>query len=346
MASNRQTTWGANNLVIEQDYTFKFNEIVAGDPELYIEIQPEDSEEDDVVDIVTWRHAVRVETASWRYIGMDYATAMSCANSMRNTLTHSKYVWEFGVYVKNGVVKNGWYKAASMPTLESDVAIVKNGIGDMYDVVVQAQMTSDEYDKNPNINITGSRPLAGVLGHVAGWNNSVTPTNGKYFNAASADNISLVSSPTWKREFEIAGVDYTGLVPDEQSPIGYSFPLWYKVRTTYQCQVKFEGMTRAACKNLFNTLNGTSGWWYKYHPYEYKAQSSGGNVTFVWTEDTTKWCYQCLNEFKAHPSYGNLWTAELSLTCWQDSYTQNPSGTFTPSWPTCWNVVPGISQFL
>lgn len=40
MASNRQTTWGANNLVIEQDYTFKFNEIVAGDPELYIEIQP------------------------------------------------------------------------------------------------------------------------------------------------------------------------------------------------------------------------------------------------------------------------------------------------------------------
>lgn len=38
MANNRQTTWGSSNLVIEQDYSIKFNEIESGEPELYIEI--------------------------------------------------------------------------------------------------------------------------------------------------------------------------------------------------------------------------------------------------------------------------------------------------------------------
>lgn len=216
MASNRQSTWGANNLVIEQDYSLKFNEIQCGEPELYIEIQPQGSSQSNVVEIVNWYHAEREETASWRYVGMDYTTAMSCANSMRLLLTFSRGMWEWGIYMDNGVVKLGWYTAATTPTLESNVAIIKNGIGDMYDVVVQAKCTGDIYGTTPNLNIHGSvRPLANALQQVAGWNNSPTPTNGHYFTSASADNIVLVTAPTYNREFEIVGVNYSGLVPDD-----------------------------------------------------------------------------------------------------------------------------------
>ena len=349
MANNRQTTWGSSNLVIEQDYSIKFNEIESGEPELYIEIQPQGSQQNNVVKIVNWYHATRTESAIWRWIGMDYTTAMSCANQTRLLLTFQKSTWEWGIYMDNGVVKQGWYSAAVTPTLESSVAIVKNSIGDMYDVVVHARATGDIYGLLPNLNIHGStRPLANALQQVTGWNTSVTPTNGNYFTSASADNIVLVTSPTYNREFEIVGVNYNGLVPDEQSPTGYSWPIWYKVRTTYQCQVKYTGMTRQACTNLFNALNGTSGWWHLYHPYEYKAQAKqGGGVEFVWAEDTRTNLYQCLNEYKAHPmDGGNLWEAELSLTLWDDSYTDQPNAPFTPTWPAEWGRVPGLSTFL
>ena len=284
MANNRQTTWGSSNLVIIEDYSVKFNELVCGDPEVYVEIQPEGSQLSNVVKVVNWYHAIRIERAQWKWIGMDYTTAQSCANQTRLLLTVPKSTWEWGVYMDNGVVKLGWYSAATTPTLESSVSIVKSGNGDMYDVYVQAQVTGDIYGQTPNLNIHGStRPLANILQQVAGWRVSVTPTNGKYFTSASADNIVLVSSPSWTREFEIAGVDYSGLVPDEQSPSGYSFPVWYKVRTTYQCAVKYNGLTRQACTNLFNALNGTTGWWYAYHPYEYKAQpKQGGGIEFNW----------------------------------------------------------------
>lgn len=39
------TSYGANNLVITKDYSFKFNQIESGQPELYIKIQPPDSSE-------------------------------------------------------------------------------------------------------------------------------------------------------------------------------------------------------------------------------------------------------------------------------------------------------------
>ena len=118
--------------------------------------------------------------------------------------------------------------------------------------------------------------------NLSGWNSSAVPSNGKYFSSASADNIVLVSAPSYTREFEILGADITTVIPDGQSLTGYSFPIWYKARTTYCAQVKYVGMTRAACANLFNSLNGTSGWWYAYHPYEYKPVSSGGTVTMNW----------------------------------------------------------------
>lgn len=106
-------------------------------------------------------------------------------------------------------------------------------------------------------------------------------------------------------------------------------------------------MTRTACKNLFNQLNVTTGWWYSYHPYIYKAQAaSGGGVEFVWAQDTTKTLYQSLNDYKARQLDGHLWEAELSLTLWEDSYTTSPGGGFTPTWPSVWSRIPGLSTYL
>ena len=178
------------------------------------------------------------------------------------------------------------------------------------------------------------------------WDNSTTPRNGTYYSAAYTDNIVLLSAPTYRREFELLGADITTIVPSGQSITGYSFPLWYKARTTYQAQVKYVGMTRSACRNLFNNLNTTTGWWYAYHPYEYKAvAATGGGFSMDWVENTQVTLYQCLNEFTAKPVGGGLWEVELSLTQWDDKYTKNPNETFTPSWPSVWSNVPGLSNY-
>lgn len=78
----------------------------------------------------------------------------------------------------NGVLKHGWHKGLSTPTTESEVTIVKNGNGAMYDVNVNAQMENDVYGNKPGLNLTGSRPLADQLRNLAGWNTSTPPSNG------------------------------------------------------------------------------------------------------------------------------------------------------------------------
>ena len=213
-------------------------------------------------------------------------------------------------------------------------------------MVVQAKHTQKFYSTSiSGNNVTGSRPLYDFVTGLAGWSDSSTPPNGTYYSAASSDNIVLVKAPTYNREFELLGADITTVVPDGSSLTGYSFPLWYKARTTYQAQVKYVGMTRSACRNLFNSLNGTSGWWYAYHPYEYKAVASGGTVSMDWVQNNNVTLYQCLNEFTAKPVGGKLWEVELSLSQWADKYTKNPNESFTPSWPSVWSRVPGLSNY-
>ena len=241
-------SYGAQNLVITKDYSLRFNEIIASEPELYIKIQPSDSEEQNVVEITTWYRGESVETAGWKYVGMDYTTAQSCANAMRQLLTYFAYEWEYGIHLENGSVVLGWYKtSASTYVMDSDVAVVKDDEGGLFTVEVQAHMSNVGYSKTLGINVAVSRPLADVLHSLDGWNTSTNPTNGRYFSSASASNIRIVNAPSYTREWEIVGVDESIVVPDGQSITGYSFPIWYKVRTTYQCQVKYVGMTRTAC---------------------------------------------------------------------------------------------------
>ena len=82
-------------MVVTKDYSFKFNQIESGEPTLYIEIQPSGSSAQNVVDIKTWYQAQSEERAGFKYVGMDYATAKSCANAMKSGLTFLKYVWEW-----------------------------------------------------------------------------------------------------------------------------------------------------------------------------------------------------------------------------------------------------------
>lgn len=342
------TSYGAHNLVITRDYSFKTNQIESGEPEVYVKIQPTGSSEPNVVDIRTWYMAESEERAGFKYVGMDYDTAQTCANAMKSSLTFQKYVWEWGTHWNSTTrtIELGWYQSTSTPTLESNVSIVKTGQGSLYDVVVEARHTQTSYSTNiDGNNVTGSRPLYGMVTGLSGWNDSTTPSNGKYNNAASASNIVIVSAPTYTREWEMLGADITTAIPDGQTMTGFSFPIWYKARTTYQCQVKYVGMTRSACRSLFNSLNGTNGWWYAYHPYEYKAVASGGTVSVDWVQNNNVTLYQCLNEFTAKPVDGKLWEVELSLTQWDDNYTKNPRETFTPSWPSVWSRVPGLSNY-
>ena len=161
--------------------------------------------------------------------------------------------------------------------MESDVQVQKtNGVGSLYDVVIVAKFTMETYGKNPGLNTTGARPLADLLPHIDGFYTSNTP-NGKYYDAASGENISIVAGPSYHREFTLLGADITTVIPNGQTLTGYTFPLWYKERRTYNCEVKYQGLTRTACRALFNQLNTTSGGlWHLFHEYEYKFVQTQG----------------------------------------------------------------------
>lgn len=134
------------------------------------------------------------ETAGFKYIGMDYATAKSCANYLRSKLTISIYEWQFGWYIDNNIFQYGWYKSYSTPTLDSEVRIEQRS-GCMYDVVVDAKCISTNYSTSSNATSTSSRPLYTAVSSIPGWSSTIT-LHGKHFDAASASNISLVVAPT------------------------------------------------------------------------------------------------------------------------------------------------------
>lgn len=74
------TSYGAHNLVIEQDYNLRFNEIVAGEPEVTVRTLSTDNVS---VSIDVWRRYQQEETARWRYVGMEYNAAKNAADSIR-----------------------------------------------------------------------------------------------------------------------------------------------------------------------------------------------------------------------------------------------------------------------
>lgn len=167
------------------------------------------------------------ETAGFKYIGMDYATAKSCAAYLRTALTCLNYDWEFGWYIQNNTFQYGWHKSIATPMLESEIRIEQRS-GCMYDVVVNAKYTSTNYSSSPNALDTGTRPLYDSISSLPGWSSAVTLT-GHHFDAASASNISLVTAPTQTVAFELVGQNIVTSDPQAQS--GLSIDNWYRATT-------------------------------------------------------------------------------------------------------------------
>jgi hypothetical protein len=264
MAGNLQSSYGANNIEITQDYSYSFNQIDVGEP---VVTMTRDLSGETDVKYAAWKRAVMVETAGWKYIGMDYATAKSCANAMRSALTFTTYPWEYGYYMtpQTSALQFGWHKSSYVPTLESDVA-VRQRSGCMYDVVVNARATTENYSLGSVALDIGSRPLADQLQSIAGWNSSVSLT-GEHFDAAGSGNIRVVSAPTNKVSFELVGQKL--ITSNPSSPTGLSLDDWYRATTDQYAQVRYEGMTKSACRSLFSSLNSTGGWYLQYHPWVY-----------------------------------------------------------------------------
>ena len=201
MAGNLKTSYAASNFVLTQDYSFKFNQLDVGKPEVVAQYDPQTQQV--TVQSKIWKRAIMEEIAGFKYIGMDYATAKACANSLRSSLTLPVYEWEFGWYIENNIFQYGWYKSYSTPTLESEIRVEQRS-GCMYDVVVNAKCVSTNYTTNAAAVDTSTRPLYNSISSLPGWSSAVILT-GHHFDAASASNISLVLAPTQNVTFELVG---------------------------------------------------------------------------------------------------------------------------------------------
>ena len=344
MANNLKSTYDASNFVLTQDYSHKFNQIDVGKPEARVEYDPDTQTTS--VELVSWKRGMVQETAGFKYVGMDYATAKSCANHLRSVLTLNVYEWAFGWHEENGNKVYGWYKNYATPTLESEVSLQQRNGGCMYDVVVNAKFTSLQYSSTPDATDINSKPLHDVLVNLAGWSSAV-PLSGVHFNAASADNISLIVAPTKNVTFELVGQKI--FTTDTQAESGYSIDDWYRATTDWYAQVKYEGMTKAACRTLFSSLNSTNGWYMSYHPWVYGKTYDAveGKWVLGWSEDATTTLYQCLNDFKAIEDESGMFTCELTLHAQRIEMTTSPSSYTAPSYPSFWSTkIPGMGNFL
>lgn len=334
-------SYNATNFVLTEDYSYRFNQIECGQPEVAVELSGSGLSATPVVTIAQWWRAVMEERASFKYIGMKYDTAKSCANAMRSALTFQTYQWEYGAYLSGNYLLYGWHKGIATPTLESEVRLEHNA-GSMYDVVVNAKCTTTNYDKAGRALQTGSTPLATAVASLPGW--SATHTlSGEHFDAASANNITLVVAPTKTIEFELVAAKLVTTDPNNLS--GFTINDWYRATTDQYAQVRYEGMTKTACRSLFSSLNGTTGWYLLTHPWEYgwNAQTK----TLSWHQNTNIDVYQCLNDFKATEDESGLFTAELTLHAQRVEMTSTPTSYTAPAYPAFWSSkIPGLNKYL
>ena len=333
------TSYSDKNFVLTEDYSYRFNQIECGQPEVAVEWNS--AQETPEVTIAQWWRGVVEERAGFKYIGMNYTTAKNCANAMRSLLTFQTYEWEYGAYLSSDHLLYGWHKGNMTPTLESEIRLEHNA-GCMYDVVVNAKCTTINYDKAGRAVQTGSTPLATAVASLPGWSSTHT-LSGEHFDAASANNITLIVAPTQNIEFELVAQKLATTDPNNLS--GFVINDWYRATTDQYAQVKYEGMTKTACRNLFNALNATNGWYLSSHPWEYKYDYQ--TKTLSWHENTNVTTYQCLNDFKANEDESGLFTAELTLHAQRVAMTDTPMSYTTPSYPSFWSSkIPGLNNYL
>lgn len=342
------TSYGANNFILETDYNYRCNQIESGVPEVTVELLSGTPQ----IAIRQWWHAFIEETASFKYVGMSYSAAQDCADEIRSTLTINRYPWTFGSYlssVSSGLSTTnymlyGWHKGTSTPVCESEIKLQKHGNGCMYDVVVNARCTTENYDTSSNVLDINNKPLLNIVNSLPGWSEDCQ-LSGKHFDAASISNITIVVAPTQTVEFELMAENLYTTNPNSLS--GFELSNWYKATVDSYAQVKYEGMTKTACRTLYNALNSTNGWYLSAHPWEYKERYAGGHITFEWQQNNDVTTWQCFNTYKAIENESGMFTAELTLHAQDITMTSDPSN-FTPqSYPSFWaSKVPGLANYL
>ncbi len=344
---NLKSSYDSTNFVLLDDYKMKFNSLDAGQPEVAVLL----SGDTPAVSCVTWKRGVLEESIRFKYIGMDYDTAQNCANAMRSLLTYQKTPWVYGVYLSAGNMLYGWHQGTGTPALDSEIALQKHGTGCMYDVVVEGYTNYEKYTANNYTSMTTNRPLGSVLNSIPGYTSNPVLT-GEHFNAAGADNITIVNAPTRKVSFELVGENiYTTKISSDLEMHLVS-DNWYKATIDSYAQVRYEGMTKSACKNLFNSLNSTTGWYSQIHPWVLSAYFTQGQTSSVaqlninWVENQSQTSWQCLNDYKATEDDSGMFTAELMLHSQQTQMTTTPNALTSFSWPSVWSRVPGFSGYL
>jgi hypothetical protein len=214
----------------------------------------------------------------------------------------------------------------------------------MYDVVVNARLTLEAYALNRNAD-TGARPLYSTLQSLDGWNADVGAwENGYAITAAGADNIQLVTAPSYRDDWELVGENVLTINAGGLS--GISFDDWYKVTTTYTAAVKYDGMTLAACRSLYGSLNnGSTGWYLSSNPWVLSAYRQGETFKLDWVQDKNAVIYQCLNRATMQRTGGKMWSVELQLEARTEAMKKSGS-TVTHTWPGLWQRIPAIQRFL
>lgn len=104
------------------------------------------------VKVSTWFEVICHSTASFEYVGMDYATADRCRNKMITDFTRTKTLWEFdaGSYDQaTSTFFAGWKKKTNGATVqEAEVSLQPMG-GHMYKVTVNVDCEDILYTTDP-----------------------------------------------------------------------------------------------------------------------------------------------------------------------------------------------------
>lgn len=91
-----------------------------------------------------WRH-VRRATMSYRYVGMDLATARACAAEMaeKYTRTTRAFVWS-----PTAGSMGDWTENDGGSVLMAKISVVRAGDGGAYDVVIDVDETDEKWQKD------------------------------------------------------------------------------------------------------------------------------------------------------------------------------------------------------
>ena len=112
------------------------------------------------VKVSTWYEVICHSTASFEYVGMDYATADKCRTAMITKFTRTKTLWEFdaGSYDQaTSTFFAGWKQKTNGATVqEAEVSLQPMG-GHMYKVAVNVDCEDIKFVEDPS-NVSFSYP--------------------------------------------------------------------------------------------------------------------------------------------------------------------------------------------